>query len=297
MRFRRPQQRLRHPANLPTAAVLGLTLCASALSSASAGVVDEAAMSAAEAERSYAGLSSASSPPARRVSTAERVAPRVTDVPLQAVSAARREAVDATVERVKWADGALVAHVVRTSLPEFAMVGVTWDRVDGLPEVTAQVRSLDDDGWSEWAVLHAPDDEGPSTTEEPGARAGTQPGWVGGSTGFEIAVYADKGVAPRNLEVNLINPGTSPYDARALAEPNAANAQSETLRGGPLAGTFPGIPPIITRAEWGADDSLGDKCFAPRLGSTFKMVFVHHTAGSNDYEEYESPAVVRGILA
>ncbi|MEJ7690043.1 MAG: N-acetylmuramoyl-L-alanine amidase [Nocardioidaceae bacterium] len=53
----------------------------------------------------------------------------------------------------------------------------------------------------------------------------------------------------------------------------------------------------MTRQEWGADESLGDQCCAPRLGTTFKMVFVHHTVGSNSYGRSESAAVVRGIYA
>ena len=54
-------------------------------------------------------------------------------------------------------------------------------------------------------------------------------------------------------------------------------------------------PPIVTRAEWGADESLRDK----RLenSDTFKVAFVHHTAGSNNYTRSESPAVVRGLYS
>jgi uncharacterized protein with LGFP repeats len=57
------------------------------------------------------------------------------------------------------------------------------------------------------------------------------------------------------------------------------------------------MPPIITRQQWGADPSLGDKCWPPRYGTTFKTVFVHHTVTSNDYDESESASIVRGIYA
>jgi uncharacterized protein with LGFP repeats len=94
--------------------------------------------------------------------------------------------------------------------------------------------------------------------------------------------------------VDAIDPGTSTYDstaARTAAAPAAKNHR------GPHAGTFPSLPDVITRSQWGADPSLGDSCWQPRLGDTFSMVFVHHTAGSNDYSRSESPAVVRGVYA
>jgi uncharacterized protein with LGFP repeats len=57
------------------------------------------------------------------------------------------------------------------------------------------------------------------------------------------------------------------------------------------------MPTIVTRQQWGADESLGDACWAPRYGTAFKAVFVHHTAGSNTYTRRESASVVRGIYA
>jgi uncharacterized protein with LGFP repeats len=51
-------------------------------------------------------------------------------------------------------------------------------------------------------------------------------------------------------------------------------------------------PPIVTRAQWGADESLrsGSPSYA-----ALRMMFIHHTAGSNSYSRSEAPAVVRGI--
>ena len=40
-------------------------------------------------------------------------------------------------------------------------------------------------------------------------------------------------------------------------------------------------PPIVTRAQWGADESLRDKHL--EKNTTVKVAFVHHTAGSNNY--------------
>ncbi|EBF6878342.1 cold-shock protein, partial [Salmonella enterica subsp. enterica serovar Saintpaul] len=53
-------------------------------------------------------------------------------------------------------------------------------------------------------------------------------------------------------------------------------------------------PTIITRAQWGADESLrGSKT----LNSTVKAIVIHHTAGTNDYTQETAAAQVRGIYA
>ncbi|MEW2392391.1 FG-GAP-like repeat-containing protein [Streptomyces venezuelae] len=53
-------------------------------------------------------------------------------------------------------------------------------------------------------------------------------------------------------------------------------------------------PPVIGRAAWGADESAVED--PPEYIEKVKAVFVHHTAGSNDYGCAESPSLVRGIM-
>ena len=53
-------------------------------------------------------------------------------------------------------------------------------------------------------------------------------------------------------------------------------------------------PVIVTRSEWGADESLRNA--APSY-ATVKMAFVHHTASGNLYSSADAPALVRGIYA
>ncbi len=52
-------------------------------------------------------------------------------------------------------------------------------------------------------------------------------------------------------------------------------------------------PDIVTRAQWGADETMNDE--APQYGSDVKVVFVHHTAQTNDYDCADSAAIVRGL--
>ena len=51
----------------------------------------------------------------------------------------------------------------------------------------------------------------------------------------------------------------------------------------------------MTRAEWGANESLRDKHMD--MSKTVKVAFVHHTAGTNNYGPKEGPAVVRGLYS
>nr|WP_231747319.1 N-acetylmuramoyl-L-alanine amidase [Auraticoccus cholistanensis] len=57
----------------------------------------------------------------------------------------------------------------------------------------------------------------------------------------------------------------------------------------------PPRPALITRAQWGADESW--RCGTNRLTSTVQAAIVHHTAGVNSYTKAESAGIVRGIYA
>ncbi|WP_307712786.1 FG-GAP-like repeat-containing protein [Streptomyces sp. V4I23] len=53
-------------------------------------------------------------------------------------------------------------------------------------------------------------------------------------------------------------------------------------------------PPIISRAQWGADESIVDD--PAEYIDKVQAVYVHHTVGSNNYSCAESAALVRGIM-
>ncbi|WP_330233894.1 N-acetylmuramoyl-L-alanine amidase [Nocardia sp. NBC_00508] len=54
-----------------------------------------------------------------------------------------------------------------------------------------------------------------------------------------------------------------------------------------------GGPSVITRAQWGADESI--RCEEPTYDEGLGGVTVHHTAGLNDYSKSESAGIVRAI--
>jgi hypothetical protein len=167
----------------------------------------------------------------------------------------------------------------------FTTLGVTWRRDPAVDGVRVQVRWRADGRWSAWRELevdadHAPD---PGSVEDTAAvRDGTAPLWVGASDGVQVRVDRRSGARPRDVRVELVDPGASPADAPArLPRASARAAQAQ--------------PEVVTRAEWGADESI--RRGAPTYTSPARVGFVHHTATANGYSEAEAAAMVRSVYA
>ena len=78
--------------------------------------------------------------------------------------------------------------------------------------------------------------------------------------------------------------------ASGLAQPPSAGADPALV----AAVETPGqAPNIISRAQWGADESIRGR--APMYDDGIKAGVVHHTAGVNDYAQQDSAAIVRSI--
>jgi hypothetical protein len=273
----------------PSAAAAGATAVATRASA-----VATPATAAATHADAAAALATAATTPTRATkattTTATVVPPHVTETAIPAVGASAAGTVaGSTASTEEAAPGRLAAHVRVRTLDPFSMLGVTWAAGSG-DEITVLVRTRAATGWGDWVELHADADDGDPARYDDAGRDGTQALWVDTARGVEVSVYTTSGSSPRDLEVSTIDPGRSSYDATATS--TAAQAAQR-----PRAGTFPGIPAIITRRQWGADPRLGDQCWPPRYGRAFKAVFVHHTVTSNDYDEAESASVVRGIYA
>ncbi|HKA26961.1 MAG TPA: N-acetylmuramoyl-L-alanine amidase [Gaiellaceae bacterium] len=74
--------------------------------------------------------------------------------------------------------------------------------------------------------------------------------------------------------------------------------RSPLLRGTPqrLQAFTENAPPVITRAQWGANESIRrNKKKGPKIADNVQVAIVHHTAGTNNYSRSQSAAIVRGI--
>jgi hypothetical protein len=168
----------------------------------------------------------------------------------------------------------------------FRLLGVSWRPDVKVPRIAVEVRTRGAKGWSPWrqldveGVVAAPRGALAASDDNAGTRAGTEPVYTGPSSGVQVRVDLVAGELPEDLRVDLVDPGTSEADASVAALPMSA---------------APAQPSILTRAQWGADESLRNG-FAG-YGETINAGFVHHTTGASDYTSAEVPGMIRAIYA
>jgi len=167
-----------------------------------------------------------------------------------------------------------------TGTSHFDLVAASWDKAAG--DAKVQVRVREARGWTGWQPLDG-DDDGPDPSSPEAARGprATAPLLTNGADAVQVRVDTASGRAPAGLKVDLIDGGSS--DADAPAGP-AASAAAAT-----------GMPTVITRKQWGADESLVTGTTA--YDSSVKALFVHHTDTTNSYTTAQAYAQVRAILA
>jgi uncharacterized protein with LGFP repeats len=191
----------------------------------------------------------------------------------------------------------------------FSLVALTGD----LAGTSTRVRAKRPDGsWGPWYQTEyetAAPDRRPTGSGGPAeVPRGTDPVFVGTTTSVQIAITRPVDAAvtrappgPRAAASDKGGLGYKPatkeealgqsINAILISPPQAPAGSHWT----PPAGvTLPGqAPSIISRAEWGADESL--RCGTPRYDNGIRAAVVHHTAGSNDYSPQESAAIVKAI--
>ncbi|MEV6274658.1 N-acetylmuramoyl-L-alanine amidase [Nocardia sp. NPDC051832] len=202
--------------------------------------------------------------------------------------------------------GAQVKELSRDT--PFSVVALTAKDLAG---TKAMVRAKQPDGsWGPWyetepVDTHRNDRGGASRT------SGTEPIYVGATKAVQIlvtrkdAVRTDPAVpapvatpeAPGELQfptknevfgVDVLTPLTA-----VLIDPGRGAIDSALTE---VAADLPGGGPnVISRAGWGADESI--RCEDPTYDDFLGGITVHHTAGRNDYDKSESAGIVRAIYA
>jgi uncharacterized protein with LGFP repeats len=228
---------------------------------------------------------------------------------------------DAAISHIDMRDtGRGASTVRRTHTEPFSSVGISWpdagQQLDGQAQIRA--RSAETGDWGAWQTLDA-DLRAPETAEgeDSAVRGGTQPRWVEASDGIEARVVAADGSAaglPDDLRLDLIDPGVTPAETEQAEEPtdfaadfaasapaDGARAETAPAEAAPLAADAPvarestvNQPPIVSRAGWGADESLIEEpsAYIERIDAAF----VHHTTDNNSYSCVDSPAIVRSLM-
>ena len=160
------------------------------------------------------------------------------------------------------------------------LVGFEWQ---GRTEGAVEVRVKEGGGWSDWVPAHANLLEGP----DPGSREHRDvttagPVWVGRDV--------------RQVEVRVVEADGELRDLKLHA---LRSEEPESRRGIRPAGSAPAQPQMVSRAGWGADESL--RRFAPgcngnpEYAPSVRFAVVHHTVNSNTYSAADSPAIMRAI--
>lgn len=170
---------------------------------------------------------------------------------------------ETTVDRVALSSVSADRAGVREVQPAdaFRMVGVTWR---GTAPDSVQLRHRDTGAWSPWTSL---DPAGGAA-----AATGTEPLWTGNAIEVRVRATDDGRDVTDRLQLVTLDPGSADTPAPTTKD---------------------GRPPVVTRAQWGADESK--MSWPPQSTPATKAVAVHHTAGSNDYSCQDSAALVRGI--
>jgi uncharacterized protein with LGFP repeats len=198
----------------------------------------------------------------------------------------------------------------------FSLVALTGD----LAGTSTRVRAKRPDGsWGPWYQTEyetaAPDGSPASgaglagSAQSAGPTEGprsTDPVFVGTTTTVQIAV-----TRPLDAPMTQPAPPSDPPENNGLGYKPASKEQpfgqnisailisppqapAKTQWTAPSGVLMPGqAPSIISRAEWGADESL--RCGSPQYDNGIRAAVIHHTAGSNDYSPLESAGIVKAI--
>lgn len=223
-------------------------------------------------------------------------------------------------------DGLAVLTAARAT-DTFDVVGVAWD--DDTVVESVLVRARVDGTWTDWTSLEVDGVAPEAGTAEAGtARGGTEPYVAIGADGVQWRVHTASGAVPAGLAATFVDThatsakvapaadlaagdaagaaaagsGSASADDPAADDPSADDptaddpAADDPADGevGAAGGVSPDRlrPAIVTRAQWGADESLRKPI---AWNSTIKAVVVHHTATANGYTRAQAPAIIRGV--
>ncbi|WP_151549398.1 MULTISPECIES: N-acetylmuramoyl-L-alanine amidase [Corynebacterium] len=154
---------------------------------------------------------------------------------------------------------------------EFSMFALTWD---GTKDFVAHFRAKDDAGnWGPWYEAE------PLYETSGGEKDGTELIYLAPTHSVQVSV----------TNVDLVSGGPTNLDAVFID----GNASTDPHAGIDLAADSDGMPSMISRAGWGADESK--RCMSPTYDDHVSGITVHHTAGSNNYTAAQAAAQVRGI--
>nr|WP_237448179.1 N-acetylmuramoyl-L-alanine amidase [Nocardioides flavescens] len=168
------------------------------------------------------------------------------------------------------------------------MLGFTWAAPRGSAAQQAQrepaiwVRLRTRRGWGLWRPVPLLQD-GPDPAAEGRGRRGTSPLLIDPVDGLQVRVGRH---LPRDISLTLLHSEPTLADSRVVAARRAPIVP-------PQAGRTEAAPPILSRAQWQADESW--RSGSPTYDTTIVQAHIHHTATSNGYAASAVPAMIRSM--
>lgn len=145
----------------------------------------------------------------------------------------------------------------------FSLFALSWQ---GQRDLAAFFRAQREDGsWGPWY-------DADPLNEEVTDRTGTEPIFLEPTRKVQVAVHGVQDAA--GIDAVFI-------DGRAEQGGIALAADTD------------GMPNVVSRAGWRADESI--RCGSPTYDDETNAITIHHTAGSNNYTQAEAAGIVRGI--
>ena len=224
----------------------------------------------------------------------------MTTIPAQAISQLVPEVSVQSLPAQKISSTRLSDGTIRTTLlsaqptKPFSLVGITW--VGLLPDDTHfQVRTRTEGKWSDWEKLIYSDDHGVdlNSPESAGARFGADPLLVAAADGVEWKMRNLNGVLPHDLRLELVDSPVTAADRNLVARRSVTGQVPSTVTS--PQGAVVSRPEIVSRSQWGADESKRDK--TPRISGTIIAGFIHHTATTSKYTPEQAPGQIRNLYA
>lgn len=186
----------------------------------------------------------------------------------------------------------------------FTLVGLTWlGDIEAGTKFKVRVRELGN--WTEWITFDSSEYHQASAEDGSDARSGTDPLLTALADGIEIEMDSPSGSTPLDLRVTLANSEVTDQD-RSVALRNSnpvknlkqltavKSASVQSFASSPT-GAQIARPNIVSRADWGANESWRDP--VPKMGTKILAGIVHHTASTNNYKAEQSPAQMRILYA
>lgn len=208
------------------------------------------------------------------------------EIPMGSVDrpAPEAEVQSGTTDPIRGVDDDEPTLTVSATDTVFSLVGVTWKYDPKVTDTIIKVRAQSSAGrWGDWTEAEIEDAaQNPDADSGAVLRGGTVALWTGPSTGVEAELVTRSGAEPTDVTLDLVDPGTSPADG-SLTTPEIQDTANAAAA----------MPPVYSREQWGADDSI--RTWGPEYAPTIKVATVHHTTDSNNYTADEVPAMIRSI--